>query len=308
MSNSLAKPVAAHQRDESPRLALLTGVSRWSRRWLPGDAGARTGVTLLGLIIGACVFLPLALSNNADQISGAPYQAPSGAHLFGTDAVGRDLLARVLVGGRLDLAAAAITVLISVAIGTLIGAIAGGSEHRWVDSALMRIVDAVIAFPFLVLVLVLVVVLGPERTLGPFPAGAPAVMGGMIIGNWAFYARISRGQTLALRERDYIVAARMLGFSRMRIVVKHLLPGTIGVIAAYAVGDVILAMITIASLSFVGIGVQPPAPEWGAIMYDGRGVLQSAWWIAVIPGLFLALTGLSLSLLADAALRGRGEQ
>jgi peptide/nickel transport system permease protein len=266
------------------------------------------GLTILGTIFAACVLLPPILSLNADQIVAAPYQAPSASHPFGTDTIGRDLFARVLIGGRLDFFAAFAVVAASSVIGTVIGVISGSSRSKWVDSSLMRFVDAVIAFPFLVLVLVLVVVIGPTRTLGPLPAGAPAVIAGMILGNWAFYSRIARGQTLSLRERDYIVAARTLGLSRIRIVLRHLLPGTIGIIAAYAVGDVILSMITIASLSFVGVGVQPPAAEWGAIMYDGRAVLQSAWWITVIPGLFLAFTGLGLSLLADAILRQRGER
>lgn len=291
----------------SDRMASLTAPARWLRQGLGSGPGARVGMAILSIVLGACVFVPFVLPAGPDQIVAVPFRPPSLAHPFGTDLVGRDLLARVLVGGRLDFIAAFVTVAASVAIGTIAGVLAGGSRRQWVDSALMRLVDAVIAFPFLVLVLVLVVVLGPERSLGPLPPGAPAVMGGMILGNWAFYARIARGQTLALRDRDYVVAARVLGLSRFRIILRHLLPGTLGIVAAYAVGDVILTMITVASLSFVGVGVQPPAPEWGAIMFDGRAVLQSAWWISVIPGVFLAVTGLGLSLLADALLQRRGE-
>jgi peptide/nickel transport system permease protein len=306
MSLLLRDPSAVSAGPAPTRIAALTLPARWARRCIGGTTGAAVGLGLLTLILGACLLIPIVLSLNGDQIVATPYQAPSASHPFGTDTIGRDLFARVLIGGRLDFLLAFVAVVVSSAIGAVIGVIAGASPSGWVDMALMRVVDAVIAFPFLVLVLVLVVIIGPTRTLGPLPAGAPAVLGGIILGNWAFYARLARGQTLALRERDYIVAARTLGLSRQRIVLLHLLPGTIGVIAAYAVGDVILSMITIASLSFVGVGVQPPAPEWGAIMFDGRAVLQSAWWIAVSPGLFLAFTGLGLSLVADAILQRRG--
>jgi peptide/nickel transport system permease protein len=290
----------------SGRLTATTAPARWLHQRLGWRNGAWVGLAILVVILGACLVGPFLLPFGPQQIVASPYQPPSLSHPFGTDFVGRDLLVRVLVGGRLDFIAAFATVAVSMAVGTVVGVLAGGSKHQWVDSALMRLVDAVIAFPFLVLVLVLVVALGPERSFGPLPAGAPAVMGGMILGNWAFYARIARGQTLALRDRDYVVAARVLGLSQARIILRHLLPGALGIQAAYAVGDVILTMITIASLSFVGVGVQPPTPEWGAIMFDGRAVLQSAWWISVIPGIFLAVTGLGLSLLADALLKQRG--
>jgi peptide/nickel transport system permease protein len=263
---------------------------------------------LLTCIVAACALVPLLSPYAATEIVGAPYAAPSLAHPFGTDSVGRDLLVRVCVAGRLDLALAALIVFGAVVIGAVVGTLAGAARRRWVDTALMRLVDAVIAFPFLVLVLVLVVVLGPERSLGPLPAGAPAVICGVILGDWAFYARLARGQTLTLRRRDYVVAARVLGFSQVRIVRRHLLPGVVGTVAAYAVADAVLVMITVASLSFVGVGIQPPTPEWGALMFEGRAVLQDAWWIAVIPGVMLALTGLALSLIADTLLSQREER
>ncbi|HMJ04564.1 MAG TPA: ABC transporter permease [Conexibacter sp.] len=298
--------------DPQPRPAgRLDGVGRALRRARPWSS-ARTslwvGLALLGLVVLASALVPLLSPYGSNEIVAAPYEAPSWSHPFGTDSVGRDLFVRVFVAGRLDLAVAAIIVVAALAVGSVLGTLAGGARRRWVDTALMRLVDAVIAFPFLVLVLVLVVVFGTERSLGPLPAGAPAVILGVILGDWAFYARLARGQTLALRERDYVVAARVLGFSQPRIVLRHLLPGVVGTIAAYAVADAILVMITVASLSFVGVGVQPPTPEWGALMYDGRAVLQDAWWITVIPGVMLALTGLGLSLVADTLLSGRAER
>lgn len=266
----------------------------------------RLGVVILGAIVLACIFVPILSSTSSEEIVGAPYEAPSWQHPFGTDTVGRDLFVRTFEGGRLDLFLAAFTVGLSLLIGTLIGTLAGAAQRRWVDSVAMRIVDAVIAFPFLVLILVLIVVLGPRSQLGPLPPGAPAVAGGIIAAAWAFYARLARGQTLALRDRDYVVAARTLGFSHARIVFRHLLPGVVSICVAYAVADAILTIIVIASLSFIGVGIQPPTAEWGSIMFEGRGVLESAWWITVIPGTMLALTGLGLALIADALLEGRG--
>jgi peptide/nickel transport system permease protein len=268
--------------------------------------GLRLGIAILGSVTLACVLVPVLSSTPSDAIVGEPYQAPSWAHPFGTDTVGRDLFVRTFEGGRLDLFLALVTVGFSLIIGTLFGTLAGSSQRRWIDTVAMRVVDAVIAFPFLVLILVLIVVLGPRRELGPLPPGAPAVAGGIILAGWAFYARLARGQTLALRDRDYVVAARVLGFSHGRVVLRHLLPGVISICVAYAVADAILTIIVIASLSFLGVGIQPPTPEWGSIMYEGRGVLDSAWWITVIPGTVLALTGLGLALIADALLQGRG--
>ena len=264
------------------------------------------GLALLAVIVAGCILVPLLSVQSANAIVADSYQAPSIGHLFGTDSVGRDLLIRVFVAGRLDLAIATITVLAASGIGLVLGTLAGAARWRWVDTVLMRLVDAVIAFPFLVLVLVLVVVFGTERSYGPLPAGAPAIICGVILGDWAFYARLARGQSLALRRRDFIIAARLLGLSQPRIVLRHLLPGVLGTVVTYAVTDVILVMTTVASLSFVGIGVQPPTPEWGALMFEGRASLLDAWWIAVIPGAMLALTGLGLSLVADSLLSRQG--
>jgi peptide/nickel transport system permease protein len=278
------------------------------RPWRQSRTSLKVGLAMLGAIVLACILVPVLSPHGSDQIVGPPYAAPSSSLPFGTDSVGRDMFVRVFVAGRLDIAIAAITVGAALVIGAVLGTLSGAARRRWIDTVLMRLVDAVIAFPFLVLVLVLVVVFGTDSTFGPLPAGAPAVICGVIIGDWAFYARLARGQTLSLRNRDYIVAARSLGFSPGRILVRHLLPGVVGVVAAYAVADAILVMITVASLSFVGVGVQPPTPEWGALMFEGRATLQEAWWISVIPGVMLALTGLGLALVADALLLDREER
>jgi peptide/nickel transport system permease protein len=263
------------------------------------------GLALLLAIVAGCVIVPTVSRWGPDRIVALPYLPPSVEHLFGTDSVGRDLFARVFAAGRLDLGIAAAAVLAALLIGSGLGTLVAGARWAWIDAALMRLVDAVIAFPFLVLVLVLAAILGTDRAVGPLPAGAPAVLCGVVLGDWVFYARLARAQTLALKRRDYVVAAHVLGLSPWRITSRHLLPGVLSTVVAYAITDMVLVMITVASLSFIGLGVQPPAPEWGALMYEGRSAIYDAWWIAVIPGLMLALTGLSLSLIADGFLSKR---
>ena len=148
----------------------------------------------------------------------------------------------------------------------------------------MRLVDAIIAFPGVILILALVVVIGPNRTLGPLPAGLPSLFAALFAAGWALYARLARGEVLALRNRDFVTATRLLGYSNTRIVTRHLLPTVIRTTATYAVADAILVIITTASLAFLGAGVQPPTAEWGAIMYEGRSVLATAWWVSTMPG------------------------
>jgi peptide/nickel transport system permease protein len=257
------------------------------------------GLTLLAGVAAACVVVPLVWPYAPDRLVTLPNQAPSWSHPFGTDAVGRDVFVRTFAGGRIDLIVVAIVQCVSLAIGTTYGILSGSTRRRWIDTTLMRIVDALIAFPFTILILALFVVIGPDKTIGPIPAGLPATVIALLIGGWTYYARLARSQTLALRDRDFIAAANILGYSRPRIVVRHFAPSVIRVNAAYAVGDSIVVVVVLASLSFLGAGVQQPTPEWGNIMFEGRALLQSAWWITVAPGALLLLTGLALSLVAD---------
>lgn len=261
------------------------------------------GSAILGSIVLASLLIPALGKHGSNDLVGAPYQPPSAEFLFGTDSAGRDLFVRVWAAGRLDLLLAVIIVGASLVIGTLIGTFSGSSKSR-LDGMTMRVVDAVIAFPFIVLVLAFIAVVGGERSFWGLPPGAPAVMIAILLVDWAIYARLARGQTLSLRERDHVVAAVVLGYSRGRIIRRHLMPGVFRVTAAYAVADIIIIIIAIASLSFLGAGIQAPTAEWGAIMYEGRTVLSTSWWISVIPGIVLAITGIGISLIADALLHG----
>jgi peptide/nickel transport system permease protein len=266
----------------------------------PGIA-AIVGGSILAVIVLACVIVPFLWSYSPEQIIAPALQAPSVAHPFGTDTVGRDVFLRTLAGGRVDLAVIAIAVSLSAAVGSLLGVLAA-SSGRWVDAVVMRVVDAIIAFPFMVLVLAIVLLVGTDATVGSLPPGLISLLVAIVVTDWAVYARLARGQTLSLRQRDFVTAARVLGYSSPRIVIRHLLPNVISAVGAYMVTDAILAVVTTASLPFLGAGIQPPAPEWGVIMFGGATVLQTAWWVTILPGSVLALTAIALSLLADALL------
>lgn len=264
------------------------------------------GVCVLGAIVLACVIVPWVSPYGTDDFVGAPFQAPTLDHPFGTDGLGRDVATRAFAGGRLDLAIAVVVVGSCFVVGALVGTIAGTTKLGWLDGLITRIIDSLVAFPFVVLVLALVVVFGYDRTLGPVPPGVPAVTAALIMVNWTVYARLVRAEAKTLSGRGFVVAAEISGYSRSRIVLRHLLPGAMRVALTYAVADVVLVITYVASLSFLGAGAQPPTPEWGSIMYEGRGVLFDAWWITFGPGLLLALTGLSLAFIADSLLE-RGD-
>jgi peptide/nickel transport system permease protein len=274
---------------------------RASRRRSPG---LYVGIGIIAVLVILAIIVPI-VDHNEINSPGTPFLSPSLHHLFGTDDIGRDVFVRTMDGARIDLAIAVVGVGFSLLLGTVLGVLAGISRVRWMDSILMRIVDALIAFPFIVLALVLVVILGPASTIGPLPAGLPAAFIALVAIDWAWYARLARTQTVSIRSREYVVAARLLGFSTSRIVRRHVVPSVIRINAAYAVGDAILFVIATASLAFLGAGVQPPTPEWGAIMFGGESYLQNAPWITLLPGFVLALTGLALALITDSLLDRR---
>jgi peptide/nickel transport system permease protein len=183
---------------------------------------------------------------------------------------------------------------------------AGFTRRRWLDASLMRVTDALIAFPFIILALALALVLGSSASFGPFPPGIPAVILAIWLVNWTMFARLARAETLVLCDQDFITAARLLGYSNVRIIRRHLLPSVLRRNGAYAVTNTVVIIGTIAGLSFLGAGAQPPTPEWGALMLDGRSVLGTAWWVTIFPSLALGATVLGLSLVAD-GLSTRGE-
>lgn len=259
------------------------------------------GITLVTGIVLACVLIPLLDHVNPDALVAAPLQPPSGAHPFGTDTLGRDVLIRVFTGGRLDLTMVALGVVPPLAIGTMVGATIGFARSRPLDGVAMRLMDGLLAFPFVVLTLVIILIVGADATVWPLPSGAVSVLVAVWIVNWVVYSRLARAQILVLREEDFISAARMLGFSRTRIITRHLLPSVWPVTLTYAATDAVLFISVMAGLPFLGAGIQPPTPDWGGMLYEGRGVLGQAPWITLAPAALLVGFGLGVMLITDAA-------
>lgn len=270
---------------------IASAMRRQPARW--------TGIVGLLVIVLMCIFVPVFSPYAPNDFVAEPFLAPSLAHPFGTDLVGRDLFTRVFAGGRVDLVAAAITTGFAFGVGTVMGTIAGASDKRWLSQLLMRIVDGLIALPIIVLLLALVAAIGSDRDLGIAPPGLPAALLALMCVQWSLYARLANAQASTMREADFVVAARIAGLSERTILTRYIMPGVARITRAYAVGDLVFVIIILSSLPFLGAGVQPPAAEWGSILYEGRGFLLQAWWITLLPGAVLALTGVFVSLIAD---------
>jgi peptide/nickel transport system permease protein len=251
------------------------------------------------LMIGAGIILSLILvALLAPVIAPFPPQeqdysrillSPSFKHPFGTDHLGRDVFSRVVYGARIDLRVGIIAVIAPFIIGVVAGALAG-YYGRWTDSALMRAVDLVQAFPFLVLIIAIVAFLGP---------GLQNMYIAVAIIAWVVYARLIRGEILVEKSKEYVAAAKTIGGSDFRIVGRHILPNVITSCVVYAMADIALYIGLAATLSFLGLGARPPTPEWGVMITEGRTFMTTAWWIAALPGLALIITGIAFSLIGD---------
>lgn len=220
---------------------------------------------------------------------GTPGIGAGATHYFGTDEYGRDIFSRVIWGARLDLAMGVLGVLIPLVTGSLLGLLAGYFGGV-LDNIVMRVIDILMAFPFTILVIVIMAILGP---------GIQNVFIALWIVGWMSYTKLVRGEVMVLKNAEFIQAAQVEGFTSTRILLRHLLPNVISPAVVFAASDVVLCMITGASMSFLGLGVQLPTPEWGAILNGGRAYISYAWWIALYPGLFMAVTGVGFSLLGD---------
>jgi peptide/nickel transport system permease protein len=275
----------------SPTLAappLAEGVVARPRRRRPVTLIA--GVAILGILVAMAVFAPLLTSYDPiTQDAAHALLGPSSQHLLGTDQLGRDVWSRLLYGARIDLEVGFLAVLLPFVIGTAIGC-AAGYFGGWIDTVAMRTVDVVLAFPFFVLVIAIVFVLGP---------GTKSIYIAIAITDWVSYAWIVRGDILAAKRHEYILAARALGFGRLRIIGRHLLPNVITQAIVYAMSDVVFAILAIVTLGYLGLGVPPPTPEWGSMIADGQAFITTNWQLATIPGVAVVLTGLGLSLLGD---------
>jgi peptide/nickel transport system permease protein len=220
---------------------------------------------------------------------GARLISPSWSHLFGTDNLGKDVFSRVIHGARIDLQVGVLSVITPFIIGVILGCLTGYYGGA-LDTVLMRLVDVVQAFPFLILVIAIVAVLGP---------GLRNMYIAVALVAWVSYARLLRGEVLVAKHREYVEAARAIGMSDVRVIGRHILPNVISSALVYAMADIILYIVLAASLSYLGLGARPPAPEWGAMITDGRTFMATAWWMSFFPGLAIVVTGIGFSLLGD---------
>jgi peptide/nickel transport system permease protein len=214
---------------------------------------------------------------------------PSWAHPFGTDNLGRDVMARAVWGARIDLQIAFFCTLFPIVFGTVVGALVG-YYGGIADAIFGRVVDLVITFPLIVLVIAIVAVLGP---------GLVNVYIAVSVVGWVFYARLIRADVLVLRRADFASAGLVMGYGHMRIIFRHLLPNAMMPLIVYWMTDMALCILLGSSLGYLGLGAQPPTPEWGVLVSDGKNFMDTAWWISVFPGAAIVLCGTGLSLLGD---------
>ncbi len=249
------------------------------------------GLILLALVLLVALFAPLLTPYNPiAQDLGAAFAEPlSPGHLLGTDNFGRDILSRIIFGTRLDLQIGFLSVLFPFVVGSLVG-VTAGYRGGATDNIIMRIVDILLAFPFLVLVIALMTLLGPGLRNLYIAVG---------IFGWITYCRLVRGETLVARNLEYIQAAKTIGCTDSRIIFAHLLPNVIAPSLIYVFTGMVQAILTGATLSFLGLGPQPPTPEWGAMIAEGRQFLLQAWWMPTFPGIAILIVGVALSLIGD---------
>lgn len=251
---------------------------------------AVVGGVIILVMIASALAAPLLTSADPVEMRLADRQLPpSRDHFFGTDEFGRDVFTRVLYGGRISLRVGIIAVSIGMIIGSVIG-LAAGYFGKWFDMVSQRVIDVMLAFPDLILALAIVAVLGPSLT---------NVMIAIGISSIPVYARVMRGQVLSLREKEYVEAARAAGAGHLRLIFRHILPNALSPIVVIATLGIAAAILAGAGLSFIGMGAQPPSPEWGAMLARGREFLRNEWWIATFPGIFIAVTVLGFNLLGD---------
>lgn len=216
-------------------------------------------------------------------------QAPSAAHLFGTDNFGYDVFTRVVYATRLDLLIGVASAGLPFIVGSLLGLVAGYYGGKF-DAIMMRILDVFVAFPFMVLAIAIVAILGN---------GVSNLIIAMWIVSWPPYTRLVRAEVLVAKNSEYVQAAKTLGYSDLTIMFRHILPNVISSSIVYLASDIVMCIMSAASMSFLGLGVPSPTPEWGAIISGGKGFISTAWWITTLPGLVMAVVGLGFSLLGD---------
>jgi len=252
---------------------------------------------VLAVIIGSALLAPYIaphdpLAVNIRHRLGPPawMQGGTPAHVLGTDQIGRDLLSRMIYGGRVSLVIGVSAVLISSSMGVLLGLSAGYFGGR-LDWTIMTLINVMLTFPFVLLALAVIAVLGPSLT------NMIIVLG---VADWPLYARVIRAESLAIREREFVVASRALGMSHLRIMFRQIFPNLVSIIVVIATLQVARVIILESFLSFLGLGIQPPTPAWGNMLGEGRVYMLNSWWIATFPGLAIFTTTLAINLMGNA--------
>ncbi len=251
------------------------------------------GLCMLLIVIVIAFIAPMIVPYPEDSIGATHvlerFQSPSKAHFFGTDKIGRDIFSRVFMGTGLALQVGIVIISIAATIGVTLGAVAG-YFGRWIDDLIMRITDIFLAVPALVLAIAITAALGK---------GITNVMIGISLVWWPGFARLTRSLVLSLKEEAFVEAANGIGASHARILFRHILPNAVSPIIVKMSTDFGFAVLTAAALGFIGLGAQPPTPEWGAMINDGRAYFPSEWWVATFPGLAIFVVVFSWNLLGD---------
>lgn len=264
------------------------------KTYIDGTYAFFIGIGMIVSLLVAGLIVPILSKYNPNELSSAQLLPPSSIHFFGTDILGRDVFTRVFDAVFIDLGTALIGVLIPLAVGTVIGTLLGISRNRRINSLVGSIIDGINAFPFLIFVIALVAFLGP---------GLRGIIIALSLVNWARYARIARTRAVIVNQQGYVEAARTLGYSRFRILFKHIIPNVSSETRAYALSDFIIVIIAVAALSFLGLGVSPPQAEWGAMIKAGSSIITLAWWESVFAGLALCWAGIAVALISEGLTR-----
>jgi len=284
----------------------MTSISLSRRRFRPSRRGSRpaarklrpwyrntslvAGLVIVGIMVLLAVLAPvLAPYDPIRQHLEEALQGPSGKHLLGTDKLGRDVLSRLLYGARVDLRIGFLAVLIPFVVGSILGAVAG-YFGGWLDMIIMRVVDVFYAFPLFLIVIALVFVLG---------SGESSIYLAIALVSWVSYCKIVRGEVIVARRQEYVQAARLGGLSHARVLGRHIGPNVISQAITYAMSDIVMDIMVIVTLGYLGLGITPPTAEWGSMIADAQEFITTLWWMAVLPGVAVVVTGLGLSLIGD---------
>ena len=248
------------------------------------------GFIITMIVVIVALFPQVFATHDPDALSPSEVLlAPSAQHWFGTDNYGRDMFSRCIWATQMDLQIGLISAIIPLILGTIIGLLAGYCGGI-VDTLFMRLLDIVMAFPFTVLVIAIMAILGQ---------GIQNMYIAIWIIGWIAFARLVRAEVLVIKNAEYVMAARIMGYTNTRILLRHIMPNAISSALVYFTSYIVICMLTGASLSFLGLGVQPPTSEWGSLMNMGRGYISNAPWMTIFPGVFLAIAGVGFSLLGD---------